>query len=120
MAAVPVADPARRHKPRALLEGEIPSPIRAVGDEPDVPPLVQVGPAISWHATPSGRLLNRSFFNPQAFPLLFSTNRLQRSSLHEESPSSLRWASALGLAAAASGTALAAKDVVPSIELHET
>jgi glutathione transport system ATP-binding protein len=44
MAAVPVADPARRHKPRALLEGEIPSPIRAVGDEPEVPPLVQVAP----------------------------------------------------------------------------
>ncbi|PIF73184.1 glutathione transport system ATP-binding protein [Variovorax sp. 54] len=44
MAAVPVADPSRRHKPRALLEGEIPSPIRAVGDEPDVPPLVQVAP----------------------------------------------------------------------------
>ncbi|MCW5260517.1 dipeptide ABC transporter ATP-binding protein [Verminephrobacter eiseniae] len=44
MAAVPVADPSRRHQPRALLEGEIPSPIRAVGDEPDVPPLVQVAP----------------------------------------------------------------------------
>jgi glutathione transport system ATP-binding protein len=44
MAAVPVADPSRRHKPRALLEGEIPSPIRTVGDEPDVPPLVQVAP----------------------------------------------------------------------------
>jgi len=29
---------------RALLEGEIPSPIRAVGDEPEVPPLVQVAP----------------------------------------------------------------------------
>ena len=44
MAAVPVADPSRRHKPRALLEGEIPSPIRAVGDEPVVPPLVRVAP----------------------------------------------------------------------------
>ncbi|XAH22594.1 dipeptide ABC transporter ATP-binding protein [Xylophilus sp. GW821-FHT01B05] len=44
MAAVPVADPSRRHKPRALLEGEIPSPIRAIGDEPLVAPLVQVGP----------------------------------------------------------------------------
>ena len=44
MAAVPVADPSRRHKPHALLEGEIPSPIRAVGDEPVVPPLVQVAP----------------------------------------------------------------------------
>jgi glutathione transport system ATP-binding protein len=52
MAAVPVADPSRRHKPRALLEGEIPSPIRAVGDEPVVPPLVQVAPGHFVHATP--------------------------------------------------------------------
>jgi len=43
MAAVPIADPARRHLKRALLEGEIPSPIRALGDEPVVHPLVQVG-----------------------------------------------------------------------------
>ena len=44
MSAVPIADPARRHLKRVLLEGEIPSPIRAVGDEPVVPPLQQVGP----------------------------------------------------------------------------
>jgi len=44
MAAVPVADPARRHLRRELLEGEIPSPIRAVGDEPQVLPLAPVGP----------------------------------------------------------------------------
>ncbi|MDD5333161.1 MAG: dipeptide ABC transporter ATP-binding protein [Rhodoferax sp.] len=44
MAAVPVADPARRHLRRTLLEGEIPSPIRAVGDEPVVAPLQQVAP----------------------------------------------------------------------------
>ncbi len=44
MAAVPVADPARRHLRRELLEGEIPSPIRAVGDEPVVRPLVAVAP----------------------------------------------------------------------------
>ncbi|HSW19002.1 MAG TPA: dipeptide ABC transporter ATP-binding protein [Ramlibacter sp.] len=43
MAAVPVADPARRHLRRELLEGEIPSPIRDVGDEPVVQPLAQVG-----------------------------------------------------------------------------
>jgi glutathione transport system ATP-binding protein len=42
MAAVPVADPARRHLRRELLEGEIPSPIRVVGDEPVVLPLEQV------------------------------------------------------------------------------
>ena len=27
-----------------LLEGEIPSPIRAVGDEPTVLPMIEVGP----------------------------------------------------------------------------
>ena len=44
MAAVPVADPTRRHLKRELLTGDIPSPIRAAGDEPVVPPLVQVSP----------------------------------------------------------------------------
>jgi ABC-type glutathione transport system ATPase component len=45
MAAVPVADPARRHaKARGLLTGEIPSPVRALGDEPEVAPLIEVGP----------------------------------------------------------------------------
>ena len=43
MAAVPVADPTRRNRNRPLLTGEIPSPIRAVGDEPQVQALVQVG-----------------------------------------------------------------------------
>ncbi len=44
MAAVPVADPTRRHLKRELLTGDIPSPIRAAGDEPVVPPLVEVSP----------------------------------------------------------------------------
>ncbi|MBN3733225.1 dipeptide ABC transporter ATP-binding protein [Burkholderia sp. Tr-20390] len=44
MSAVPVADPARRHAPRQLAADEIPSPIRAVGDDPVVAPLVAVGP----------------------------------------------------------------------------
>ncbi|WP_232467667.1 dipeptide ABC transporter ATP-binding protein [Bordetella genomosp. 9] len=44
MAAVPIADPARRHLKRTLLTEEIPSPIRKPGDEPVVAPLVEVGP----------------------------------------------------------------------------
>ncbi|MBN9116466.1 MAG: ATP-binding cassette domain-containing protein, partial [Pandoraea sp.] len=43
MSAVPIADPSRRHAKRELLTEEIPSPIRAVGDEPQVQPLVEVG-----------------------------------------------------------------------------
>ena len=44
MAAVPVADPARRHLPRELQVDELPSTIRAIGDEPLIEPLVRVGP----------------------------------------------------------------------------
>jgi glutathione transport system ATP-binding protein len=44
MSAVPVADPARRHARRVLPADEIPNPIRALGDEPVVAPLVAVGP----------------------------------------------------------------------------
>jgi glutathione transport system ATP-binding protein len=44
MAAVPVADPTRRRRARALSSEEIPSPIRAVGDEPAVAPLAEVAP----------------------------------------------------------------------------
>jgi glutathione transport system ATP-binding protein len=44
MAAVPVADPARRHLGRTLQKGEIPSPVFPVGYEPDVQPLVEVAP----------------------------------------------------------------------------
>jgi glutathione transport system ATP-binding protein len=44
LAAVPVADPARRKPKTELSSEEIPSPIRAVGDEPQVPPLEQVSP----------------------------------------------------------------------------
>jgi glutathione transport system ATP-binding protein len=43
MSAVPIADPGRRHLTRTLLGGDIPSPIRAVGDEPMVSPLIAVG-----------------------------------------------------------------------------
>ncbi|NEG62246.1 dipeptide ABC transporter ATP-binding protein [Pantoea agglomerans] len=44
MAAVPVADPVHRRRERALLVDEIPSPIHALGDEPEVAPLMEVAP----------------------------------------------------------------------------
>jgi glutathione transport system ATP-binding protein len=44
MAAVPVADPARRRRRRELLADELPSPVRAVGDEPPPIPLEEVAP----------------------------------------------------------------------------
>lgn len=44
MAAVPIADPSRRHRPHSLLVDEIPSAVRRVGDEPLVEPLAQVSP----------------------------------------------------------------------------
>ncbi len=43
LAAVPVADPTRRQQ-RELMVDEIPSPIRALDDPPQVAPLHQVGP----------------------------------------------------------------------------
>lgn len=43
MSAVPVADPGHRRRERALLVDEIPSPIRALGEEPEVAQLVEVG-----------------------------------------------------------------------------
>ena len=44
MSAVPVADPSRRRRKRELSSEEIPSPIRAIGDDPIVAPLAEVGP----------------------------------------------------------------------------
>ena len=44
LAAVPIADPARRRDKTGLSSEEIPSPIRAVGDEPTVSPLAEVAP----------------------------------------------------------------------------
>ena len=44
LSAVPVADPAKRRRQTELSSGEIPSPVRAVGDEPVVAPLQEVGP----------------------------------------------------------------------------
>ncbi|AEP37091.1 dipeptide ABC transporter ATP-binding protein [Taylorella asinigenitalis] len=40
--AVPIADPTRRNLDRELLTGEIPSPIRKLGDDPIVEPLFQL------------------------------------------------------------------------------
>jgi len=42
MEAVPVADPARRRE-RALATDEIPSPVKPIGWEPEIRPLVEVG-----------------------------------------------------------------------------
>ncbi|WP_144770225.1 dipeptide ABC transporter ATP-binding protein [Herbaspirillum sp. SJZ099] len=44
MAAVPVADPTLRQPGKKLMTDEIPSPIRMVGDEPNVAPLKEVAP----------------------------------------------------------------------------
>ncbi len=44
MAAVPIADPAKRRRQSELSSDEIPSPIRAAGDLPVVLPLQEVGP----------------------------------------------------------------------------
>ena len=44
LAAVPIADPARRRDKTGLSSEEIPSPIRALGDEPTVSPLAEVAP----------------------------------------------------------------------------
>ncbi len=46
LAAVPIADPARRRRKTELSSDEIPSPIRALDDEPVVAPLTEVGPDI--------------------------------------------------------------------------
>jgi len=55
MAAVPVADPAHRRRERALMVDEIPSAVRALGDEPDVAPLIEVAPGhfVARHAISS-------------------------------------------------------------------
>ncbi|WP_024547728.1 glutathione ABC transporter ATP-binding protein GsiA [Siccibacter turicensis] len=44
MAAVPVADPSHPRSKPVLLSDEIPSATRKIGDEPEVSPLVAVGP----------------------------------------------------------------------------
>lgn len=44
MAAVPVADPTRRNRKHELMQGEIPSPVFPMGYEPQIAPLVEVGP----------------------------------------------------------------------------
>ena len=44
MAAVPIADPSRRGQRAVVAPGELPSPIRRIGDNPLVAPLEQVGP----------------------------------------------------------------------------
>ncbi|MEG0821626.1 MAG: dipeptide ABC transporter ATP-binding protein [Burkholderiaceae bacterium] len=41
--AVPVPDPARRNRQRSLAAADLPSPVRAVGNEPEVVPLERIG-----------------------------------------------------------------------------
>jgi peptide/nickel transport system ATP-binding protein len=43
LAAVPIADPARRHFEREMLDGEVPSPFRPVDFQPDFVNLVDLG-----------------------------------------------------------------------------
>lgn len=44
MAAVPVADPSKRREDLRLMTDEIPSPIKPVGFEPEIKPMLEVGP----------------------------------------------------------------------------
>jgi oligopeptide/dipeptide ABC transporter ATP-binding protein len=43
MESVPIADPRQRRR-RPLITDEIPSPIKPVGHEPEISPMVEVGP----------------------------------------------------------------------------
>jgi ABC-type glutathione transport system ATPase component len=43
LASVPIPDPSRRSQAIALDDGELPSPVRGLGDDPSTPPLVPVG-----------------------------------------------------------------------------
>ncbi len=56
MAAVPVADPTRRRRKRELSSAEIPSPVRAVDDEPQMLPLREVAPGhfVAMHPVTGG------------------------------------------------------------------
>jgi glutathione transport system ATP-binding protein len=86
LAAVPIADPRRHCDMADLIEGEVPSPIRSVGDEPDRIRLRQVEPGhlfaqgglndlLSWtRSTGNGRpcwsSLGPVVSEPRATPLL--------------------------------------------------
>ncbi|WP_435927144.1 glutathione ABC transporter ATP-binding protein GsiA [Dryocola sp. BD613] len=59
MAAVPVADPAHRRPNPVLLSDEIPGATRRLGDEPQVAPLVAVGPGHFVARHPIGSHENR-------------------------------------------------------------
>jgi glutathione transport system ATP-binding protein len=54
LAAVPVADPRLRNRERAPIMGEVPSPMRRLGDEPEVAPLAPVSPTHSVARHPVG------------------------------------------------------------------
>ena len=59
LSAIPIADPLQR-KERPLLTGEIPSPIRAAGDKPELVTMREVGPG-HFVADELGRFANRPY-----------------------------------------------------------
>ncbi|CAK9884540.1 MAG: Glutathione import ATP-binding protein GsiA [Candidatus Erwinia impunctatus] len=42
MAAVPIADPGRRRQTKVMISQDVPSPVRAVGDSPEIVQLIEV------------------------------------------------------------------------------
>ncbi len=95
MAAVPVADPARRRRERQLHAGEIPSPMRAVGDEPGVEPLRRSGPG------PFRRAASEWAHTDLPQQGVFNEESMQASNASPASPAALAIAGLAGFAPSA-------------------